>query len=522
PGSALSSGGPFRGFETFTPGQGACQPLNLFGVGAPSQAAIDFITTDLRRERTIEQTVISGFLSGDSSSFLTLPGGPIAIVVGAEFRLEESIFVADALESPRPDSLPESSRSALAVRSLTFPADGPVASVDGEFNVWELYGEASVPLLNNMPYAETLRLDGAYRYSDYDNLGGQNTWNVGLVYEPIVGLTLRGSFSQTVRAPNINELFSPLTAATARPVDVCTQDAITDPNSNRAINCAADGLPTDFADPNTARVSGFQGGNPDLEAEKADTFTAGFVLTPTALPNFVLTVDYYDITIDDGIDDVGLAQVLTACYDSDPATFADNPFCTRFERDRDSTSATFLGLSNFTLVEENFASIETSGFDFTAQYQFALGDLTARLAPYGDLLLRVVGNKVEELERFEDPVDSSIVNDLLFENGQPEWAINTDIRWAVGALTVNLQSRYLGEFLEMTPRLEIETVDTFDNAWTGEIWRHDLSATYDIKEGVRVYGGINNLAGVDPIKSETAYPFGALGRSFFFGTNVRF
>ena len=516
-GSFLPSGGPFRGFLTFDPNDGSCVPLDLFGIGAPSQAAIDFVTTDTERSRTIQQTVLSGFVAGDTSDLFDWGPGDIGLVVGAEYRKEESDFTADPLEQPREDPI-----GAVDAFQPIFPVDGPTADVSGAFDVWEVFGEVSVPLLADVPVADLLRFDAAYRYSEYDTLGGADTYNLALIYAPNPSVRFRGSLSQTVRAPNVNELFSPLQSTTARPIDPCDASQLdrgTNP-ANRRANCAADGLPDDFEDPLTARVGGFVGGNPDLDAETADTLTLGTVVTPSVAPGLSVTLDYYEIEIEDAIQSVGLQEALNACYDG--ALGLESPFCDAFTRDRRDGSGTFLGVSSFTVTESNFVAVKTKGFDLQADYGFDLGVLTPDLDRAGRLDLRVVANRVLELERAEDPADPDNINDQLFEQGQPRLAVNTDARWTLGDLTVNWQARYLGQFLEITPRLQIEDAADTANAFTGDLWRHDVSATYALSDDLTLYGGVNNVADQEPILTSSTYPFGPQGRQFFFGANARF
>lgn len=514
PDSFLQSAGPFRGFLTFTPGQGQCVPFNPFGVGAASQEARDFIMLDMERKRTIEQTVASGFVVGDSSNWFSLPGGPIGMVLGVEYRREKSRSTADDLERPRPDPL-----EILDSTKPIFAVDAPIDNVSGSFNVREVFLETSLPLLVRQPGAEELTLDAAYRYSDYSTLGGTDSWNLRLTYAPISDVRFRSTLSQTVRAPNINELFSPLQAATARPLDPCDAANIGDGSEHRAANCAADGIPTEFTDPLTARFSGFTGGNPDLDVETADTFTFGVVLEPRFAPGLSVTVDWYDIEIEDGIDSIGVQQLVNACYDA--ASFP-NQFCEQFTRDRNSDSPTFLGFQSFVSSDLNFAKITTQGIDYAVRYRLELGRLAGALDPYGSLTFGVMGNWVRKLDRFEDPVDDSIVNDLLYENGQPRNVLNTFARWHWDRLTLNWQARYWGRFLEFSPRLEIENVDNVENAWTGRMWRHDFSGSFAINDIFGVTGGVHNVFDKKPVLTSRFYPVGVTGREYFLGVNARF
>ena len=512
-GSFLRSAGPFRGFQTFTPGSGQCVPLDLFGIGAPSAEAADFVIVDMARERTIEQTVFSGFIVGDSSDWFDLPGGPVGMVLGAEYREEESDFRADGFEQPQADPL-----GILESASRVFPIDAPTADVSGEFDVTEVFAEISLPVLADMPGVEDLTVDAAYRFSDYSTLGQTDSWNLRMSYTPIRDVRFRGTLSQTVRAPNINELFSPLQPATARPLDPCDVANIDNGTPNRPENCAADGLPPGFQDPLTARFSGFSGGNPDLQEETADTYTIGVVLEPRFVPGLSISVDYYDIDIEDAIASIGVQELVNACYDA--STFP-NQFCEQFSRDRDPESPTFLGLNSFVSSQLNFAAIETSGIDYSVRYEFELGQLASAMQRYGTLTLGVDGNWVEELNRFEDPVDNSIVNKQLFENGQPENVVTSFIRWRWDALTLNWQARYWGKFLELSPRLDNSNIDDVENAWTGEMWRHDFSGFYELSDRIRIIAGINNVFDEKPIITDRVYPVGVVGREYFLGLNYR-
>ncbi len=511
PDSFLRSAGPFRGFLTFEPGTGMCHPLNLFGVGAPSPDAANFVMQPLFRERTIEQSVLTAVVAGDSSDFFSLPAGPIGVVFGGEYRKEKSKFYPDPLELPRPDPA-----GILDAFTPVFDVTAPTDVTTGSFNVTEVFGELSIPLLRDLPFARELTAEGAYRYSHYNTLGSTHSYNLRGIWSPASDIRFRTTYSQAVRAPNINELFSPLQPLTARPLDPCDVGQIGAGSEHRAANCAADGIPASFTDPLTARISGFSGGNPDLEAETAKTFTVGFVLQPRDIPGLSLSIDYYRISIADAIDSVNLQEILNACYDG--SSFP-NTFCDQFTRDRNPASPTYLGLESFVSSNLNFENILTTGIDYQLMYTFPLGGVYSPLEPYGDLTLRIVGNLVDRMERREDPSDPDAVNFRLYEEGQPRHVINFGARWRLDDLTVNWNARYYGKFLERSSRIQIENADSVLNAWTGNMWRHDVSASYRLTDTVEIYGGIKNLFNVQPILSSVHYPFGGYGREFFIGAN---
>lgn len=531
PGAAfLPNLGVFPGFNTFTPGNGACAPVNLFGVGAPSQEAIDFITTTLRQKSTLQQYVVSGFISGDTAGWLDLPAGPVGFATGGEWRREESDFVADDLEKAQcnPGELFVAGVTDPATCSIPFIRGNPQAAafdptlpindVSGSFSVWELFGEVSLPLLKDSPFARELTVDGAVRYANYSTTGGSVAWQVGGRWQPIDSLVFRGTLSKTVRAPNINELFSPLQPATARPLDPCDAAELGNGSAFRAANCAADGLPPTFTDPLTARISGFNSGNPDLSEERAKSWTVGFILTPEYIPGLTISADWYDIRIVDAILTPQLQEIVNACYDLE--TFP-NQFCDLFDRDSDPGSPTFGGLSGFRASELNFASFETKGVDYRVSYQFDLDRISNGFS--GDFTIDLAGNYTDRIDRFEDPLNPTVANPEILENGQAAHSFNLNGTYRVGGLTVNWQSLYLGNVLQFAgASLQIENAADFENAFAGTTWRHDLSATYQMSDGVEIYAGVNNLFDRDPIQSNAIYPVGLIGRQFFLGVDVRF
>ena len=308
-------------FTTFDPTSGDCQPLNLFGLNQNSAEALAFQNYYATNRAFIRQYVASATLSGDSSDFFSLPGGPIAFAVGAEYRKEMSNFKTDPYEQA---------------------GYGFQAAVDlgakGEFDVSEAFTEINLPLLAGLPFVDELTVNGAFRYADYSTIGSAETWKVDLVWAPIRDIRFRGGVATTIRAPNIAELYSPLSSTTFRPDDPCDQALVGLGSQYREANCRADlGLGSGaytFSDPLTARFLGEAGGNEDLQAETAESKTIGVVFRPSFLPGFYATVDYWNIEIEDAIAAVSAQDIVDNCYD---APTLNNPFCELFTRNRNTS-----------------------------------------------------------------------------------------------------------------------------------------------------------------------------------------
>jgi outer membrane receptor protein involved in Fe transport len=309
------------GYLTWVPGQGQCKPANLFGVGSISQDAVDFITTTTINTFRTDQLQITGVVDGDTSAFFNLPYDNIQFALGAEYRKEKSrsifdplvrgilpVTTVDGTAGQFVGDAPGFDGNGFSQTSLGTPPDGFFQNSGGKYDVVEIFGELGTTLIKDVPFIKELRLELAGRFSDYSTVGGVFTYAINGFWAPIEDVRFRGTYSRAVRAPNISELFAPPQAAFFRPFDPCDQaeiDALVaagDANvQNRIANCRADGIPEGFADPLSARFAGTIAGNPDLREETADTYTVGMVLQPRFIPGLALTMDYYNIRIDDAI-----------------------------------------------------------------------------------------------------------------------------------------------------------------------------------------------------------------------------
>jgi len=372
-----------------------------------------------------------------------------------------------------------------------------------------------------MAFAHDLTLDAAIRFSDYSTIGNTTTWNVGGSWSPMSdSFRIRGSVSLAVRAPNVDELFSPAQGAFFRPVDPCDSaeiaalNAAGDPRGPiRAANCASIGIPPTFTDPLTARFVGETRGNPLLTQEEADTFSIGFVLQPEEfLAGLSITVDYWDITINDAIDAPSGQDIVNGCYDT--AVFPDNQFCGLHARNTDMTSPQFNGLTFISQQQVNIGKLEASGIDFDIRYLFDLSSATVSLG--------LSGTKMDKIDRFFDVNDPSAVDPELGELQRPELAANFNVGAAIGRFAVRYQMNYMDE--QGLRGVEIETAPTLYGpaGIADETYIHDISASFDITDRYRVFGGINNFTDEIPFLTEQSFPVNPLGQYFFVGLDANF
>jgi iron complex outermembrane recepter protein len=326
-----------------------CVPFNFFGGQGPdgngsfTREMLDYVTF-VQRDFS-EQTLVdlTANITGDLA---TLPnGGNIGFAAGGEYRKHDGSF--------QPDPIAASGETA------GIPS-GPTA---GGFDVSEVYAELNFPLLFGATGAHYLELNLAGRYSDYSTFGGENTYKVGVLWQPIKPLSLRGSYSTGLRAPGIGELFGGAAREDFTFLDPCADvlGQIGTANGGRDTpqpqniidNCAALGVPVNFAQRNP-QLSAVSAGNEHLVPETSDSYSFGVVYSPGG---WTVSLDYYDLTINDAIQGRDPGDVVTACAET-----LDPFFCDAVERSGS-------GLIN--LVDnqlQNIGGVEASGADLSFRW----------------------------------------------------------------------------------------------------------------------------------------------------------
>lgn len=526
-------------FFTFTPGDGTCQPMNIWGgQGAMSQASIDFVTADRKVSEEMEQFVISAFASGDSAKFFELPGGPVSYVVGFEYREEETKQNFGSLDQGiLPVSGITSDGQAFsagdlvgdysdAKRLIGSTANIRLLNSSSDYDFTDYYVEVSAPVLSGVSGAEELTFEGAFRQSDNSEFGSNDTYKLGVVYSPISDVQFRYTFSEATRVPNLFELFSPEQGARFRPADPC--DAINIGSSAnpavREANCIADlqangvvaGTIFDangnyaFEDPLSAGFAGAVGGNPGLEPETAETESIGIILTPQILPGLSLSIDLISIDIEDAIVSVSSQNIVDQCYDG--ATL-NNSFCSLLSRDDDPTSTQSGGLDFIRQVQLNFGAAEYEGIDYIASYVFDVADFS--------FLASLNYTDVKTLEFNE----GGTVDDELGEMRRPEKSGTFSLTGSYGDGSITWTTAYLSQqTLTYEDGIEIETALTNfgESAFTDdETYIHDLRGSYIWDESLTFFGGVNNVTDEEPYSSERAYPVSPIGRYAYLGLTYR-
>ncbi len=515
----------------------ACIPVNLFGAGQVSAEALNYFGYTSTRAQENEQFVLSGFVSGDTGAFFNLPGGPVGFAFGGEYRVEKQFSKYD-----------DQTANGLTFLNL-LPEFAPPT-----YKVKEAFAEIRLPILSGLPFAEELTIEGAGRVSDY-NLGKTGTvgaWNAGIVYAPVRDIRLRASYQRSVRAPSLGDLFSSPTQTFMNGFqDPCGQQNINS-NPNRVANCAAAGVPTTqtfttggatTTEPFTNRPSSGVGaanrGNPDLQAERGTSFTIGAVFQPSFLPGASLSIDYYDIKIDDAINTLLPQTVLNQCYDS--STGINNPFCAVISRLPDGTLAgqnnvfhngnvVVLNNPGFASLGQpfNYAKTETRGIDADLGYNRDLSDNAS-------ISFRGIASYLIARDTYTNVTDPTFRNRIKSELGDPEWRFQLSTKLTLGDFSFGHKMQYIGKqilnccgyetFFGIDGRAPLDP-DAAPFAYYPERWYHDVRFEFDATDEYKFYLGIDNVTDTLPpydlLGTEAGSPYDPTGRFFYAGFRAKF
>ena len=470
-----------------------CVPINLFGEGSITPEAADYIRANPTINSDIEQTTVLGYIAGD---LFEMPAGPVATVFGFEWRKDFQGVSTNVPEG-----------------GITF---NYVPDFEGDVTVREAFAEAAFPLLRDVAGAKSLTANVSARLADYSwgGTGLIGSYTTGLIYEPADGYVVRANWSRAQRAPSITELLSPPRGDYDSFDDIC-QEVTATSQGTIDDNCRTHpGIMAEIEAEGEFDISdnGYSPGvgNPDLKEETADTITFGFSIAPEFLEDFSLSVDYYDISIEDAMSEFDNEAILAFCYDSSLPFGADNSFCQDIKRDP----------SDGQLIEVqqrvyNVDEIRTSGIDLEAVYRVDMDDFGSlkfktnwthvikyeetNTGPDGQYTVDSLGSLDGDL--FEDLASASAT---WYKDG---WRVRWSIKYKSGV--ASSRSRYdefYGEggiFEEYEANCAADASACVENPEAPfaldlpSYVRNDLSASYEFdlpNDGeVRLFGGVNNV-----------------------------
>jgi outer membrane receptor protein involved in Fe transport len=473
----VAAGAPICRSTLANPTNG-CVPVNIFGINAPTQESIRYLTgvtqgfAPARQDIDIKQEVWA--IDSQIEPFSTW-AGPVSVAAGFEYRKEGYTAVVDKASTQR----------------LWF--GGGFTPSNGDFTVKEFFGETIVPLLRDAPLVKRLDFNAAARRTDYSTSGKVTTWKAGLTWDVYDDLRVRATLSRDIRAPNLLELFNGGVATVGQ-----TRD------------------PTQPGSPNVSTRQ-ITGGNPNLTPEIAKTRTFGAVFRPSWLPGFSASADYYKIAVRDAITNVAGQQIVDQCFGVGVPL---NP----------AACASILRANANNLIDAtiytggiNAQRQTVEGVDYELSYRTAVDTFGGRLS--GQLDLRALGSQ----RLTSETVLAGALTDILgTPNDGPEWRWLFSASYAQGPSRTTATVRYLGEgVITNWPMGHPQSVDV--NRY-GDVAYLELAQNYDVMiDGRKVtfFGVVENVFDRDPprVPGQT---YGAsslhdlLGRSYRVGARFRF
>ncbi len=334
--------------------QTGCTPYNAFAIGGITQAALNYVSAaGFQSGSTVEQ-VVSGSMSGNLGDYglkSPMANDGIGMAVGVEYRREQMNLNVDN----------EYQSGDLA------GVGGARTPVAGAYDVKEVFTEINIPVIADKPLIRSLTFNTGYRYSDYSTAGRTDTYKFGGEWAPTEDIKFRGGYNRAVRAPNLNELYAQTGVALDGSIDPCAGTA----PAFSAAACARTGVSAaqygKIAANSANQYNGQTGGNQGLQVEKSDTISFGAVFTPRFLPGFNMSIDYFDIKVNNEIGTAGADFIITSCLQT-----GDPFYCSKIVR-APGNGSLWLGTNGY-IQDTNFnlGSQQTKGIDFTANYRLPL------------------------------------------------------------------------------------------------------------------------------------------------------
>ncbi len=519
-----------------------CVPINVFSptVGGLTPAMVDFLTGESTVQTKTTLAQVRGMVSGDFGVASPFASDPISFAVGGEYRKYTAQQASDT----------------LARSGDLGGAGGAAPNINGAYDVYEAIGEVIIPVVQSKPFFEDLTLEAGIRYSDYTvddpRSSGYTTttWKAGGSWTPVTGLKLRGFYARAVRAPNINELFSPVnTGLTSLTNDPCA--SINDTGTTRIRPaptgtlrdvCLAQGATAatigNINQPTASQANATSGGNLNLNPETSNSYTLGAVLEPAFIPGFTATIDYYNIKVSGAIDTAAPDDAVEACFGAGNLS-VNNPACLSIRRDPltgslngdpTTTGGLFLAFSNLN-------NLKTDGIDVTMNYRRDIG--------FADLSLAFVGNWTNTaIDTGRDCVGIYSNNCVSL---QPEFQTTTRVTLGFEGVDVSFLWRYIDSFkyeflndgVATTPEffrgVPIGYTATEDFNTIPAYNYFDLTTRFDLMENLTVTLTVQNIldkkppivgdsAGTTAFNSGNTFPstYDALGRRFGVQARLRF
>jgi len=494
---------------------GSCVPYDIFMTGAVTARQLAYLTITGNDGGANSQRILEASITGQLGRYgIVAPWARegIAFNAGAEHRVETLRFGADAAEL--------AGDLAGFGAGTNVNAGSVIVPIDKRVSVDEAFLELRVPVVQDQPFTKDLTVGAGYRYSVYSTAGATNTYKADLQFAPVSDMRLRASFEHVVRAPNLIELYTPLTYGLASvSIDPCA------PTNGGATPAAAslsqcmhmgvtpaqygNGIGPAFGGTNTivqcvAACGYVSGGNPGLAPESADTWSAGLTFTPIAMQTLTASVDYFHILLKGEIATVPGAITLNQCL----AT-GDPTWCSQIVRTPagalSAAAGDVAGGGYIVQRDVNTGTALVSGIDLQVNHRLRL------FGRWGALSASLTGTWLQHNAsapyRSAPPFDCAGLFGSTCLNGSvsPTWRHNLRVTWETPwGVQLSTQWRFIGRTSfdnnSTASLLQYQEEGSFDPVLTHipSYSYLDLSAIWAVTPHVQFRAGVNNLLDKDP------------------------
>jgi outer membrane receptor protein involved in Fe transport len=521
---------------------GDCAPWDIFSQGGVTSAALNYLTKSGTAHGWAEESIFELSLTGDLGKYgwkLPWATSGVSLDVGADSRWDRLAFQPDQAEQ---------SGDLAGFGGASVPIDVAIGVEEGYF-------ETRIPIAQKQPWADSLYVEGGVRYSDYSTSGGAVTYRVGGQWSVIPDFTLRGSYEHAIRAANILEAFSPPTvtattsffdlcgAAPGRPAGAslaeCLRTGATAAEYGNGVGVGAGGGTDTISLCPAGQCATLLEGNAKLQPEASDSWSIGALIRPAAVPGFTLSVDYWDISIQNVISTIPQGITFSNCLEG----VQSSTYCPLIVRTAqgDLFGATVEGGGYVIAQNDNLASGDTSGVDIEGDYRLDLEGVGVH--GWGSLDFHLVGaylltNKATILAGLPT-FDCTGLFGPACGTVNPVWRHTFSVTWNTPwNVLVRLQWRYIGgttlDNNSGQPLLSgniLGEADPFSGRLPAVDYL-DLSASWRVNTTLTVRAGVNNLLDQDPplidqtivgTGSPNAYPtYDLLGRQLFLSATAKF
>ncbi len=511
-----------------------CAPLNLFNPTIPiTGGALDFIRLNLQVQSLTTQDYVTGSISRDLGDFKSPWAiSPIGLSFGGEYRDESANYQPDA-----------------ASQSGSSPGFGQTLPTRGRYDVSEIFGETIIPLVEDQPFAKSINLELGYRTSDYSTSGTVASYKYGADWAPVDGLRFRGMFQRAVRAANIGELFNPVTPGTGDLlVDPCANGTAANPlTGGLAALCITTGVPAariaagTVAQPTSGQINSFFGGNPNTTPEEADTKTFGFVWQPDFVDGLAVTVDYYDIRVNNAIAIRPNYDIVDGCYNiaRNPTLTASNSDCGLILRNPGPGNIEGPLVYGTQQITRNIGEVHAEGIDYSIRYNWDLGT-------WGGIDAALDGTYVLDSSYVPSPGGATV--DCVGHYGK-QCGLPSTVSGSTGGPTSenrfvqrttwnfgDFDMSYLWRYLSSTSVDPSQAASTASPSDKIPAYNYiDLAGSWQVTEWAKLKFGVTNIfnkeapfvvteTGSTPYNSGNTYPstYDVLGRVFTVGVTTKF